>query len=161
VALRAVLDTSSLIGSLRHELIWAAERNYYTPLISTFIIGEFTRIWTELAIEFGTDRVVYRQRINQAIDTLTRLATVVDYTRLEGGNYTHWLTDPDDEPILATALVGKAHYIVSANTSDFPPGGRYAGIHYVTPPEFLAHLYRLHPRKYGRDRLNLPAYRFP
>jgi predicted nucleic acid-binding protein len=104
---------------------------------------------------------IYREHINRAIGILTHLAIVVDYTRLEGGDYTRWLTDPDDEPILATALVGKAQYIVSANTRDFPPDGLYPGVQYLTPQDFLAHLYRLHPRKYSRDFSDMPAYRFP
>ena len=31
------------------------------------------------------------------------------------------LADPDDEPIWATATVGKAALVVSDNTTDFPP----------------------------------------
>jgi predicted nucleic acid-binding protein len=66
---------------------------------------------------------------------------LVNHTRLEGGNYDSWLKDADDEPILATALVGKAQYIVSWNTRDFPPSRTYAHVRYVTPPEFVDELY--------------------
>ena len=118
--IRAVLDTSALIGIQRHELVFPAGKGYYTIVWSPFLIAEFARIRTELAIRHGQDRAIYRTRINECINVLSRLAVTVDHTRLEGGNYTRWLQDPDDEPVLATALVGKAHYIVSLNTKDFP-----------------------------------------
>jgi predicted nucleic acid-binding protein len=156
-----VLDTSCLIGSQRHALIFTAERNYFTALTSTYIVGEYARVCAKLSAKRGVPESIYREHINHAIGILTRLAVVVDYTRLEGGDYTRWLTDPDDEPILATALVGRAQYIVSMNTRDFPPDGRYAGVQYLTPQDFLNHIYHLHPRKYGRDLSDIPAYRFP
>jgi predicted nucleic acid-binding protein len=127
-----VLDTSCLIGSHRHALIFTAERSYYTALTSTFIVGEYARVRAKLSDKRGVPEAIYREHINRAILILTRLAIVVDYTRLEGGDYTRWLTDPDDEPFLATALVGRAQYIVSANTRDFPPDGLSAGVHYLT-----------------------------
>ena len=34
------------------------------------------------------------------------------------------LPDPDDEPFLAVALAAPADYLVTGNTSDYPPGKR-------------------------------------
>lgn len=145
--IRAVLDTSSLISIQRHALVYPAAMGYYTIVWSPFLIAEFTRIRTELAIRHGQDRALYRTRINEYIKVLSQLAVTVDHTRLEGGNYTRWLHDPDDEPVLATALVGKAQYIVSLNTKDFPPNGSFAGVHYMTPAKFLELLYEQNPQK--------------
>jgi predicted nucleic acid-binding protein len=64
---------------------------------------------------------------------------------LTDGNYTDWLRDPDDVPLLATALVGKAQYIVSWNTRDFPSKGSFAHIRYLIPPQFLEEVEALHP----------------
>ncbi|MGZ3582492.1 MAG: hypothetical protein ACXVCX_15290 [Ktedonobacterales bacterium] len=111
--IRAVLDTSSLISIQRHALVYPAAMGYYTIVWSPFLIAEFTRIRTELAIRHGQDRTTYRTHVNECIKDLSQLAVTVDYTRLEGGKYNRWLQDPDDEPVLATTLVGKAHYIVS------------------------------------------------
>jgi hypothetical protein len=56
------------------------------------------------------------------------------------------LADPDDEPIWATAVAAHANYVVSANTTDFPPNVAdpddnprhiYFGIRYIEPAEFL------------------------
>lgn len=86
---------------------------------------------------------------------------MVDYTRITGGTYREWLKDPDDEPVLAAALVGKARYIVSLNTRDFPPTGQYAGVQYVSPTQFLEELYRQHPRQKLHDRFVAAGYRLP
>lgn len=128
---------------------------------SSFLIGELTRIRTEWAIKQGLDREVYRERINTLIRELSKVATLVDYTRLEGGNYTEWLKDPDDEPLLATALVGRAQYIVSHNTSDFPPRGSFAGVRYLTPRAFLDMLYQEYPGEPARREEGQALFRLP
>lgn len=151
MTLRAVLDTSALLGPQRHELVFLAQDRAYTMVWSSFLIAELTRIRTEWAIKQGLDRTVYRERINVLIAELSKVATLVDYTRLQGGNYTNWLRDPDDEPLLATALVGRASYVVSHNTNDFPPGGAFAGVRYVTPLDFLNVLYHEHPPRSGQS----------
>lgn len=157
---RAVLDTSALLGPQRHELVFLASERIYTMVWSSFLIAELTRIRTEWAIKQGLPREVYRQRINRLIEHLSRIAIVADYTRLEGGNYTAWLKDPDDEPLLATALVGRARYVVSHNTRDFPPGGVFAGVRYLTPLDFLDMLYRDYPIRSRRDA-NEPPLQLP
>jgi predicted nucleic acid-binding protein len=156
---RAVLDTSVLLSAERHELLFLAHRKLYTIIWSSFLVNEIARVRTELAIKHGQDRNVYRARLNQFISEVSRLAILVDYTRLEGGSYTEWLKDPDDEPLLATALVGRAHCVVSWNTKDFPPTGSFAGVRYLTPPQFLADLYRQHPRR--KKEFAAEEYRAP
>lgn len=148
---RAVLDASALLNKERHELLYASRLNLYTIVWSAFVIAEFVRVRTELALKHGLDPRENRSRINAFIHEASLRAVMVNYTRLQGGNYTPWLRDVDDEPVLATALVGKAQYIVSWNTHDFPPGGIFAGVHYVTPVQFLDELYSQHPDK------NLPG----
>jgi predicted nucleic acid-binding protein len=69
--------------------------------------------------------------------TLGSLAELVDYRQITGGSYEAWLTDPDDHPIMATALAGRVDYLVTQNTKDFPPKQRFAGITILTPEAFL------------------------
>lgn len=149
---RVVLDTSVLLGPQRHELVFLAHQRAFTMVWSSFLIAELTRVRTEWAIRQGLEREIYRLRINTLIEHLSRIAVLVDYTRLEGGNYSEWLKDPDDEPLLATALVGRAAYVVSHNTSDFPPGGVFAGVRYVIPLDFLEALYQEYPPASRRGR---------
>lgn len=142
---RAVLDASVLLSGERDELLYLAARGMYTLVCSPFLVGEVVRIRVEKAIAHNQERRLYRERINNYVNEITRRAEIVNHTLLEGGNYTRWLRDPDDEPLLATALVGRAEFIVSWNTRDFPPGGSYAHVRYVTPPQFLEELYGQYP----------------
>lgn len=74
---------------------------------------------------------------NALQEALRELGDLVDYRMIEGGNYDEWLHDPDDHPILATALAGEADFLVTWNTKDFPPKRRFAGITIITPDAFL------------------------
>jgi len=143
---RVVLDTSVYLSAERHGLLFLARKRAYTLICSPFLINEIVRKRTEMAIQQGLDREVYRARINQYVNEISALAVMVNHTRLTGGNYTDWLRDPDDIPVLATALVGKAQFLVSWNTKDFPPNGSFAHVCYVTPPQFLGEMYRQHPQ---------------
>lgn len=161
MTVRAVLDTSALIAIERHELVFAARQGYFTLLWSSFIIGEYVRIRTELAIRHGQEREIYRARINHVVHELSLIAELVDYTRLQGGNYSDWLKDPDDEPILATALVGRANFVVSHNTRHFPPNGSFAGIQYLTPRGFLDWLYSQYPDDQPLQEWEVSSYQLP
>lgn len=68
---------------------------------------------------------------------MDELAEVVDYRQVTGGSYDLWLKDPDDHPIMATALVGGVDYVVTWNVKDFPPKQRFAGVTIITPDAFL------------------------
>lgn len=144
--IRAVLDTSSLLGPFRHRLVYCAFKGAYRIVWSSFLIAELVRIRTEWGIRQGIPRRVYRGNINKLIDDLSRISMFAKYTNLQGGNYEDWLHDPDDWPLLATALAGHARYIVSENTRDFPPNGVFAGVSYMTPDAFLEIIYERHPR---------------
>lgn len=148
---RAVIDTSVLLSAERDELLYLARKGAYALICSPFLVAEVVRIRTEKAIKFGQDRDVYRERINAYVYQITQLAEMVNHTLLEGGNYTTWLRDPDDEPLLATALVGRAQFVVSWNTKDFPPDNRYAHVRFLTPPEFVQEIYRPRPLQLSED----------
>ncbi|MFM7583091.1 MAG: hypothetical protein ACKO9F_10310, partial [Caldilinea sp.] len=61
-----------------------------------------------------------------------------DAQLLTSGSYELWLHDPKDHPIMATALISGVDYLVTANTRDFPPKKRFAGITVITPNAFLS-----------------------
>jgi predicted nucleic acid-binding protein len=142
VATLAVLDTSVLMSEHRHWLWLLARQGYYRPVWSPFIVNELVRIRVEKAIERGVDRAVYRDRVNELIHVLSDVCRIVNHrdARPRGS-----LRDPDDEPILATALVARAAYIVSLNTRDFPPTGVALGVRFVTPTDCLADLITRNP----------------
>ncbi len=132
--LRAVLDTSALLSTDRHWLWLLAREHVYEAVWSTFIVGELVRIRVEQAIAHQVERATYRERINNLVHRLSDVAAVADYrTILIDG----MLSDPDDEPILATALAARAGYIVSHNVRDFPAGNEALGVRFITPLAFL------------------------
>lgn len=74
------------------------------------------------------------------------------------------LADPDDEPIWATAVVSEAQFVVSDNTTDFPPlievgkpsetrtAHVYNEIEYLTAIEFIEGVLEVDAREvYGND----------
>ena len=116
----AILDTSVLISAHCHWLWLLARRGYSEAVWSTFIVGEMVRIRVEHSIARGVDCSIFRRRINDLVHILSDVLRVADY---RGVSASGALRDPDDEPILATALAAGARYIVSLNTRDFPPSG--------------------------------------
>ena len=127
--IRVVLDTSVLLSAERLPLLLLAANGLYTLVWSHFIAEEVARKMVEMGWSLP--------KATALVDALLELAEVVDYRQITGGNYDVWLRDPDDHPIMATALAGKVDYLVTWNTKDFPPKQRFAGITILTPDAFL------------------------
>ena len=127
--LRAVLDTSVLLSAERRPLLFLAANHGYTIVTSDYIAGEVRRKLVEMG--WGASKA---EALLAAMD---ELAEVVDYRQVTGGSYDLWLKDPDDHPIMATALVGGVDYVVTWNVKDFPPKQRFAGVTIITPNAFL------------------------
>ena len=128
-SLRVVLDTSVLLSAERRPLLLLATNRAYTIVWSQYIAEELAR----KMVEMGWSHPM----VAALVDALADLAEVVDYRQITGGNYDVWLHDPDEHPIMATALAGKVDYLVTWNTRDFPPKQRFAGITVLTPDAFL------------------------
>ncbi|MEA2640561.1 MAG: hypothetical protein QOF51_1955 [Chloroflexota bacterium] len=56
-----------------------------------------------------------------------------------------WLHDPDDLPVMQTALAARADVLVTDNSSDFPLGESRNGIYILGSVAFLQDLYRRIP----------------
>ena len=147
---RAVLDTSVLLSAERHWLWLLARLGIYEGFWSAFIVGELVRIRTELSIRHQVPRAEYRRRINILVHALSDALRIVEYRHVTPGSR---LKDPDDEPILATAVAAGAGCIVSLNTRDFPPSGMIEGVRYVTPAQFLTALDAAAPEQGVRQRV--------
>lgn len=145
----AVIDTSALISAHRHALWALAHDRYFYGIWNPFIIGEMVRIRLELAIKHGQARDVYRQTINDLVHALSAVLHSVPYSDAMrsaiSAGVGGLLVDPDDDPVLASALVGRADFVVSLNTREFPPGGSILSVRYVTPWEFFAILESHYP----------------
>ena len=127
--IRAVLDTNVLLGAARRRLLLLASLGAYQLVTSQYIINEVQRIMVRLSWNLtGAEAQLQAIRL---------VAELVDEQTITGGNYDLWLRDPNDHPILATALAGKADYLVTQNIKDFPPKLRFAGTTIITPVAFL------------------------
>lgn len=127
--LRVLLDTSVLLSRERRPLLFLAATNQYTLVWSDYIADEVKRKMREIGWSQG--------KTSELLGALSEVAELVDYRQITGGNYTVWLRDPDDHPIMATALAGQVDYLVTWNTRDFPPKLRFAGVTIITPDAFL------------------------
>lgn len=157
-SLRVVLDTSVLLSGHRHWLWLLADLGYFKPVWSAFIVGEMVRVRVEHSARRGVERSTYRQRINDLIHLLSDVTLVVNYREI---SVSGTLRDSDDEPILATALVARAPYIVSLNTRDFPPSNELAGVRFLTPDDFLAKLASRYPEKRLEERASNAGRQLP
>lgn len=131
----AILDTSVLWPSLQRDfLLSLAVEGIYRPLWSEAILEEL-RIHEKLKlIKRGTN---VQDAATSADHLVTEMkahfsdAVVVGWEPLEG---TYGLRDPNDEHVVAAAVVGGAGVIVTANVRDFDAVP--AGIQVQPPHEF-------------------------
>jgi hypothetical protein len=165
MTVRAVLDTSVLVPAwsrLVLQQLASADPPRFEPVWSEWIIAE---TWRTLAWRACGAGATWRQVSEGANRMLRYLLPVMHTVRLReivGAVATPWppawagLTDADDEPIWATAVLARAAYVVSENTRHFPPlveaspsappgradaapGARhvYDGVEYLTAIEFV------------------------
>lgn len=155
---RAVVDTSVLMSQHRHAIYLLARSGYVDAVWSPFIIAELTRIRVERAIHFGVERAVYRECINRLIFLLSDTFRLANYSRHLADHMHH---DPDDEPILATALAANASYVISLNTRHFPPGGAILGVRFLTPDDFIELLDSRSPNVHLRGTIGRAGPQIP
>ena len=133
----AVLDTSVLWPSRQRDfLLSLAIAGLYRPLWSDAILEELEYHETAKRAGRGSDataaaaaRLVGRMRA--AFDD----AVVTGWEPLDGS---YSLPDPDDEHVVAAAVVGRADVIVTHNFKDFPEDRVPKHIQVVSPAEFAA-----------------------
>jgi hypothetical protein len=147
MAIRAVLDTSSLVPSRqRRDLQESAQLGLYTAIWSPWTIAELTRVltwqWLERDKDFSHANWVRcgdaaKQMMTFLLTTFELVAPVPPYPPA-------WeqLQDVWDWPLWAAAKEGHAQYVVSENSRDFPPrqaDGRYIydDIAYLSGQDFL------------------------
>ncbi len=145
----AVLDSSVLIprwSRLVLQRLAAPPHFRYAPAWSEWIIAETWRVlaWRWLTRAAHTDEAEWHsftQAANAMLRYLLPVMTLVSLRGYAGPSPWPELRDEEDVPIWQTAVVAGAQYVVSDNTTDFPPlvQGRhvYSGIEYLTAIEFV------------------------
>jgi hypothetical protein len=144
-----VVDTSSLVPpSQRRDLQRAAFYGYFTAIWSPWIIAELNRVltWRWITDLTGGDLSHANERAcaQKAKAMMERLLPAFELVAPLPPYPPAWetLRDVWDQPIWAAAVIGRAQYVISENTRDYPPrraDGRhvYEGIEYIPGRAFL------------------------
>jgi predicted nucleic acid-binding protein len=134
-----VLDTSVLWPNLQRDfLLSLAVERLYRPLWTTAILDELEYSETRKFLSRGETEDLAAQRARHLIERMRSVfddALVQNWEPLDGR---FGLPDPDDEHVLAAAVVGGAGGIVTHNVRDFPTPQVPAQIHVLRPAAFAA-----------------------
>jgi putative PIN family toxin of toxin-antitoxin system len=137
--IRAVLDTNVLASgvvtsaqTVNGQVIQAWRDNKYSLILSEAILTEFSRT---LSQPYFSARLTAAQ-IAGTVNLFRTEATIVPIIVTVTGVATH----PEDDPIIATALSGKAHYLVTRDEKLQKKVPEYKGVSIISPPVFLQHL---------------------
>jgi putative PIN family toxin of toxin-antitoxin system len=135
---RAVLDTNVFVSGLisplgKPAVIFKALRaRSFTLLSSPPINEEIIEVLNRPRIR---DRYGLGDRIFDVSFILWEVAElVIDLPDVRV------CSDADDDKFLATAVGGRAHYLVTGDAGDLLPLGEYKGVAIVSPRDFLSRL---------------------
>ncbi len=133
--LRAVLDTNVFVTAL-------LSRNPNSPareLLERWQRDEFTLVTCDALIDEIAEKLIERQIAEDKIlELLARLALLAEWTEVPASAITPVVVrDPDDDVLLACALLGRADYLVTHDADFEPLGGEYQGVKIVETLPFL------------------------
>lgn len=142
----AILDTCVLWPSLQRDfLLSLAIEGLYRPLWSSAILDELAEHEPKKLISRGMEPAEAEAKTRHLLEMMERAfedACVEGWEPLEG---TYELPDPDDEHIVAAAVIGGAGAIVTSNLRDFPPSKMPAHIQVIPPATFVLNTVEISP----------------
>ena len=144
----ALLDTCVLWPSLQRDVLLSlAAEGMYRPAWSSVILAELEY---EESAKLTRRGVVPTDADNRAAHLIRQMRQAFDdaeITGWEGLDGTYGLPDPDDEHVVAAAVVAGAGAIVTLNTKDFPATLLPSGLETLRPAEFAANTVSLDPHR--------------
>lgn len=144
----ALLDTSVLWPSLQRDfLLSLAIEGLYRPVWSSAILEELEEHESLKLQKRGTPQAEAERRTRRLLARMHAGfpdAAVVGWEPLEG---TFGLPDPDDEHVVAAALIACAGAIVTANLKDFPASKLPDDLEVLPPHEFALNAVSSDPRR--------------
>lgn len=144
----ALLDTCVLWPSLQRDfLLSLAIEGLYRPVWNAVILDELAYEERAKLIERGVDASTATERADRLVVQMRRHFGDAQVTGWEGLDGTYGLPDPDDEHLVAAAVVGGAGVIVTHNLRDLPASRMPHGLHALSPAEFAANTVALGPAR--------------
>lgn len=133
--LRAVLDTNVFVSAF-------LSRNPTSPtreIIRRWQTGEFVLLSSRTLVDEVTEKLVARQiQQERILEFLTLLARLAEWVEVpQGAVRPVILQDPEDDLVLACAVIGKADFLVTDDTHFDALKGGYAGIRITKALPFL------------------------
>jgi hypothetical protein len=147
----AVLDTCVLWPSLQRDfLLSLAVEGLYRPLWSSVILDELHYEEAAKHARRGVPGAEARKRAQGLIAAMRGAFDDAEVSGWELLNGSYGLPDPDDEHVVAAAVVGGAGAIVTHNDTDFPADHLPPGLQVLRPADFAASTVALDPARAGR-----------
>ncbi len=144
----AMLDTSVLWPSLQRDfLLSLAAEGMYRPLWSSAILAELEFHEAAKLIRRGESADAAPTRARFLVGQMSEAFDDAEVTGWEGLEGTYSLPDPDDEHVVAAAVVGGAGAIVTANRKDFPVERLPTGLLILPAHEFALNTVSLDPNR--------------
>ena len=135
----ALLDTSVLWPSLQRDFLLSLSiEGLYRPLWSTEILAELEYHETQKLANRGEPLTAATARASHLIRQMTTAFDDALVENWEPHDGAFGLPDPDDEHVLAAAVVGGAGAIITLNLRDFPIAKIPSHIKVLSPAEFAA-----------------------
>jgi hypothetical protein len=144
----ALLDTCVLWPSLQRDVLLSlAAEGMYRPAWSTVILAELEY---EEAAKLTRRGVAPTEADDRAAHLIQQMRQAFDHAEItgwEGLEGSYGLPDPDDEHVVAAAVVAGARAIITLNTKDFPATLLPSGLETLRPAEFAANTVALDPHR--------------
>ena len=142
----ALLDTCVLWPSLQRDVLLSlAAEGTYRPVWSGVILAELEYEQAAKLVRSGADPTAAQSRAAQLVAQMRRVFDDAEITGWEGLDGTYGLPDPDDEHVVAAAVVAGAGAIVTLNIKDFPAALLPFGLETLRPADFAANTVSLDP----------------
>jgi predicted nucleic acid-binding protein len=142
----ALLDSCVLWPSTQRDfLLSLAFEGAYRFIFSEAILGEVEANEELKKIDRGMDPDEAREKARHLAEQMRSSFSDSIVTGWEGLDGTYGLPDPDDEHVLAAAVVGGAGSIVTDNFRDFPAAKIPDGITVINPQDFAYETVSMRP----------------
>lgn len=132
--MRAVFDTNIFVAA-------TLSRNPHSPnqeLLQRWTQGEFTLVTCQPLMEELAEKLLARHISAEKIERLlNQLIVLAEWVVVSPEAIEPLLSDPDDDVVLACAVVGHVHYLVTYDPHFDALGGEHQGIKIVKALPFL------------------------